>query len=152
MSSPPWRDVIVKSRYRFNISDAGAMKLSPCMPGLGQGSYDTGCLILPALARPARNKMMWLYYFGTVGYRIQLFKARSGPGDRYHKRSLAIQRFFIRHPRPPRLPRPVPGRDGEGEADGGQAASNIQYRETSSLDGLPVSRFGGIRAGKAELR
>ena len=129
MSSPPWRDVIVKSRYRFNISDAGAMKLSPCMPGLGQGSYDTGCLILPALARPARNKMMWLYYFGTVGYRIQLFKARSGPGDRYHKRSFAIQRFFIRHP-----------------------VSNIQYRKASSLVSLPVSRFSKIRAGKAKLR
>jgi len=42
MSSPPWRDVIVKSFCRFNIDDAGAMKLSPCMPGLGQGFYDTG--------------------------------------------------------------------------------------------------------------
>ena len=37
MSSPPWRDVIVKSYCHFNINDAGAIKLSPCMPGLGQG-------------------------------------------------------------------------------------------------------------------
>jgi hypothetical protein len=37
MSSPPWRDLIVKGHCRFNINDAGAIKLSPCMPGLGQG-------------------------------------------------------------------------------------------------------------------
>jgi len=35
-------------------------------------------------------------------------------------------RFIIQYPRPPHLPRPVPGRDGEGEADGGQAESSIQ--------------------------
>jgi hypothetical protein len=29
--------VIVKSYCHFNINDAGAIKLSPCMPGLGQG-------------------------------------------------------------------------------------------------------------------
>ena len=36
-ASLPWRDVIVKSYYRFNVKEAGAMKFSPCMPGLGQG-------------------------------------------------------------------------------------------------------------------
>ena len=37
VSSPPWRDVIVISYCRFNIKDAGAIKFSPCKPGLGQG-------------------------------------------------------------------------------------------------------------------
>jgi len=37
MSSPPWRDVIVKSYCHSNINDSRAMKLSRCMPGLGQG-------------------------------------------------------------------------------------------------------------------
>ena len=37
MSSPPWRDVLVKGYCRFNVNDAGAIKLSPRMPGLGQG-------------------------------------------------------------------------------------------------------------------
>ena len=40
MSSPPWRDVIVKSYCRFNINDAGAIKLSPCMPACPGA---TGC-------------------------------------------------------------------------------------------------------------
>ncbi len=37
-ASLPWRDVIVKSYYRFNIKQAGAMRFTFCMPGLGQGS------------------------------------------------------------------------------------------------------------------
>jgi hypothetical protein len=57
MSSPPWRDVIVINYCRFNIKDAGAIRLSPCMPGLGQGFCDTLVVIVlimdtgyPALA------------------------------------------------------------------------------------------------------
>jgi len=37
-ASLPWREVIVKSYYRFNIKQAGAMRFTFCMPGLGQGS------------------------------------------------------------------------------------------------------------------
>jgi hypothetical protein len=37
-ASLPWCDVIVKSYYRFNIKQAGAMRFTFCMPGLGQGS------------------------------------------------------------------------------------------------------------------
>jgi hypothetical protein len=40
MSSPPWRDVIVINYCRFNIKDAGAIKLSPCMPACPGA---TGC-------------------------------------------------------------------------------------------------------------
>ncbi len=35
--SLPWCDVIVESYYRFDIKEAGAMRFTPCMPGLGQG-------------------------------------------------------------------------------------------------------------------
>ncbi len=51
MSSPPWRDVLVKGYCRFNVNDAGAIKLSPRMPGLGQG-FAMG-LDLYLTARPA---------------------------------------------------------------------------------------------------
>ncbi len=34
----------------------------------------------PALARPARKKMMQSYYFGSGSYITQLLQARSGPG------------------------------------------------------------------------
>ncbi len=37
-TSLPWCEVIVKSYYRFNIKQAGAMRFNFCMPGLGQGS------------------------------------------------------------------------------------------------------------------
>ncbi len=37
MSSPPWRDVSGTSCCRFIIKEAISIKLSPCMPGLGQG-------------------------------------------------------------------------------------------------------------------
>ncbi len=40
MSSPPWRDVLVKGYCRFNVNDAGAIKLSPRMPACPGA---TGC-------------------------------------------------------------------------------------------------------------
>ncbi len=52
----------------------------------------------------------------------------------------ALAYLLIQNPRPPRLPRPVPGRDGEGEADGGQAESSIQYRLPTSLNTVPTSK------------
>jgi hypothetical protein len=50
--------VLVKGYCRFNINDAGAIKLSPCMPGLGQGFavgldlYLAACLSRPYGASP----------------------------------------------------------------------------------------------------
>ncbi len=52
-ASLPWCDVIVKSYYRFNVKEAGAMKFSPCMPGLGQGSGPGPALPVP---RPGRDR------------------------------------------------------------------------------------------------
>ena len=76
-------------------------------------------------------------------------------------------------PRPPRLPRSVPGRDGEGEADGGQAKNETGIPDSIVGTGSTVThkrysvfriflltvprRFArlpkvGIRAGTAEIR
>ena len=42
--------------------------------------------------------------------------------------------------RPPRLPRPVPGRDGEGVADGGQAPGALHHVICRDIDGIKLFR------------
>ena len=42
--------------------------------------------------------------------------------------------------RPPRLPRPVPGRDGEGVADGGQAPGALHHVMGRDIDGIKLFR------------
>ena len=40
--------------------------------------------------------------------------------------------------RPPRLPRPVPGRDGEGVADGGQAPGALHHVMGRGIDRIKI--------------
>jgi len=51
-----------------------------------------------------------------------------------------MQRSARLDARPPRLPRPVPGRDGEGVADGGQAPGALHHVIGRDIDGIKLFR------------
>ncbi len=85
MSSPPWRDVIVTSCCLFNINEAGAIKFSPCIPGLGQGFVGTFGY---KISRDAR------YWSLPARHRLRLQARRAGMLDKTSNRSF----LFIKNP------------------------------------------------------
>jgi len=57
---------------------------------------------------------------GQPSAKIRIFSINRGKCLMVEYPSLFLYPVGVRFTRPPRLPRPVPGQDGEGEADGGQ--------------------------------